>query len=166
MVDAPPLRERRVDLVVLAEHFVRQLSAEMGMPVPRFSAAAREAVAAYDYPGNVRELRNLVERALLESGGEIQSEHLHFVFPLGSPAGSGTPSPEVPRRAHGLAASAPAEDQRILAFVREQGSINNAQCRELLGVGMHRAWYLLRRLHRAGALRQDSSGRWAHYRLP
>jgi len=57
-------------------------------------------------------------------------------------------------------------DERILTFVREKGSVNNAQCRKLLGVGMHRAWYLLRRLHRAERLQQNSSGRWATYHLP
>jgi hypothetical protein len=41
--------------------------------------------------------------------------------------------------------------QRILGYVRERGSINNPQWRELLGVGIHRAWYLLRKLQRNGA---------------
>ena len=115
----------------------------------------------------MRELRNLVERAVIESGGgEIQPEHLHFVFPSAPPASSGLAAAAqstAPRRPPAIA---PDDAGRILAYVREKGSINNAQCRELLGVGMHRAWYLLRQLHRADLLKQDSSGRWAHYHLP
>ncbi|HOC01536.1 MAG TPA: sigma-54 dependent transcriptional regulator [Verrucomicrobiota bacterium] len=169
VLNVPPLRERREDIALLAAHFLNQLAAEMGMPPPRFSATALEVLGAYDYPGNVRELRNLVERAVIESGGgEIQPGHLHFVFASApaanvEPARSGPPMAQI-APGHPVAIASD-ETERILAFVREQGSINNAQCRELLGVGMHRAWYLLRQLHRAGVLKQDSSGRWAHYRL-
>ena len=117
---------------------------------------------SYDYPGNIRELKNLIERALIESGGaEIAPEHLHFVFPSGG-SHSGAEGPKV---AASASQNAAAEEQRILRYVREQGSINNTQCRELLGVGIHRAWYLLRKLQRSGALIQDSSRRWAQYRL-
>ena len=59
-----------------------------------------------------------------------------------------------------------ADEERILAYVRVHGVINNAACRELLGVGLHRAWYLLRCLHLKGLLHQECSGRWARYRLP
>jgi DNA-binding NtrC family response regulator len=162
-----PLRERREDIPLLAEHFLGELSAEMGMSLPRFSAAARERLETYDYPGNVRELRNLVERAVIESGGgEIQPHHLHFVFSPTRSAGDSRNSAG-PERANLEDAPESGDDaERILAFVREKGSINNAQCRKLLGVGMHRAWYLLRRLHRAERLQQNSSGRWATYHLP
>ena len=56
-------------------------------------------------------------------------------------------------------------NKKILEFVRENASINNAQCRQLLDVSIHRAWYLLRKLNRKGQLIQDSSKRWARYRL-
>jgi len=167
VLTVPPLRERREDIALLAAHFLNQLAAEMGTPPPRFGPAALEVLGAYDYPGNVRELRNLVERAVIESGGgEIQPGHLHFVFPSTPPA-HGDPATTASSTAGGHpGAIAPDEAERILAYVREKGTINNAQCRELLGVGMHRAWYLLRQLHRADLLKQDSSGRWAHYHLP
>lgn len=166
----PPLRERREDIPLLAGHFLQTLAAEMGMTPPQLSASALTSLGQYDYPGNVRELRNLVERALIESGGgEIQPVHLHFVF---SPARreSSSGGGQDPGSASGPDSAtdrlpALAEDDRILAFVKEHGSINNTECRELLGVGMHRAWYLLRKMHRTGTLRQDSSGRWARYHL-
>ena len=55
---------------------------------------------------------------------------------------------------------------RILGDVREHGTIKNAQCRPLLGVSIHRAWYLLRKLSRNGRRVQDGSKRGARYHLP
>ncbi|NKB66461.1 MAG: response regulator [Candidatus Latescibacteria bacterium] len=79
-VNAPPLRQRREDIPLLAQHFAQLLAAEMGRPVPGFAPAAMEALEQYDFPGNVRELKNVVEHALIESaGGDIEVEHLHFV---------------------------------------------------------------------------------------
>ncbi len=162
IAELPPLRERREDIRLLVGHFLAQLAAEMGLPRPGASEAALVVLEGYDYPGNIRELKNLIERALIESGGdEINPEHLHFAFPAGG-SRAGTDGPKVAASASQTAA---ADEQRILAYVREHGSINNTQCRELLGVGIHRAWYLLRKLQRSGALVQDSSRRWAQYRL-
>ena len=79
-VTAPPLRERREDIPLLARHFLKLFAAEMGREAPALSPEAAERLGGYDYPGNVRELKNLIERALIESGGtEIRPRHLHFV---------------------------------------------------------------------------------------
>lgn len=78
--EVPPLRDRIGDIPLLAEHFVRALSSEMGLGAPRVSPDALEAMKEHPFPGNVRELKNLVERALIESCGEtITPEHLHFL---------------------------------------------------------------------------------------
>jgi DNA-binding NtrC family response regulator len=58
----PPLRERREDIMVLLEHFLRQDSARQGAAAPVISDEAVESLVAYDWPGNVRELRNVTER--------------------------------------------------------------------------------------------------------
>jgi DNA-binding NtrC family response regulator len=159
IADVPPLRDRREDIRLLVEHFLTQISAEMGLSRPNVSEDALRVLQSYDYPGNIRELKNLIERALIESGGdEIAPEHLHFVFATSGNA-------EGAKVAARTSQNAAADEQRILGFVRERGSINNTQCRELLGIGIHRAWYLLRKLQRSGALVQDSSRRWAQYRL-
>jgi two-component system nitrogen regulation response regulator NtrX len=67
----PPLRERREDIGVLAEHFVRQLTDQNNWRPKSFSREAMEALENYSWPGNVRELRNVVERVLLLASGEI-----------------------------------------------------------------------------------------------
>jgi DNA-binding NtrC family response regulator len=61
----PPLRERREDIPVLAEHFLRRCSAELGKPVDGFAPEAISFLAAHDWPGNVRELAKLIERAVV-----------------------------------------------------------------------------------------------------
>ena len=61
----PPLRERRSDVLLLAEHFRALYSARHGRETTGFSAAARRLLVAYDYPGNVRELENVVEAAVV-----------------------------------------------------------------------------------------------------
>lgn len=64
----PPLRERREDIPVLVEHFNRKFSAEYGKPLKEFTAEAIESLQANDWYGNVRELKNTVERIVIMSG--------------------------------------------------------------------------------------------------
>ena len=61
----PPLRERREDIPLLAEHFVQHISSALGKDVTGISAAALNLLIAYDWPGNVRELENVIERAIV-----------------------------------------------------------------------------------------------------
>jgi DNA-binding NtrC family response regulator len=76
-VTLPPLRDRAVDIPVLAEHFLRHYGGPSG---PRLTAEAIAALQQYKWPGNVRELRNVIERAvLLANGGTISAREL----PLG-----------------------------------------------------------------------------------
>jgi DNA-binding NtrC family response regulator len=63
-VDAPPLRERGGDVLLLAQHFVEKFAARGGKPVRGIHHAAAERLVAYDWPGNVRELENCIERAV------------------------------------------------------------------------------------------------------
>jgi DNA-binding NtrC family response regulator len=61
----PPLRERRGDVPVVAQHLLQHLAHEMRRPVPALDAEAEQALAEHSWPGNVRELRNVLERAIL-----------------------------------------------------------------------------------------------------
>ncbi len=77
----PPLRDRCEDLPALVEHFARQVSAQNGWkPVP-FTAEAIEALKEYSWPGNIRELRNVVERLLLLAGSEVGAEDVRAALP-------------------------------------------------------------------------------------
>src|SRR5947208_9726754 len=76
-VHIPPLRARRAEIVPLAEVFLRQFACSAGRPAPRLSTQSAQVLQAYGWPGNIRELRNMMERAvLLATGDEIVPEHL------------------------------------------------------------------------------------------
>jgi len=165
----PALREHKEDLPLLACHFLERLATEMGMRPPALTPNALAALAAYDYPGNVRELKNLIERALIESGGgQIGPEHLHFVYPGAEPASApkdcAASHPERAGKTGSRQGLAEASDEaRILEHVRQHGGINNAECRDLLRIGIQRASYLLRKLHRTGLLVREHSRKSANY---
>jgi len=82
----PPLRERREDIPVLCELFLRQVAQELKLPRRSLRPEALEKLKRYDFPGNARELRNLIERAsLLSRGNELGADS----FPL--PTGAAEP---------------------------------------------------------------------------
>ena len=170
-VEVPPLRERWEDIPLLVEHFLKLFAREMNLSKPALSGPALAALQAYDFPGNVRELKNIVERSLIESGGaEITSEHLHLLNPargaIADDAGTTTHLGSAASQGGRTYAPAMSDEDRILAYVHQHGTINNTECRQLLSVGMHRAWYLLHKMHQDGQLKQESGRRWAQYRLP
>ena len=85
----PPLRRRREDIPGLCELFSREVSRELKMPMRPIGAAALEKLKRYDFPGNIRELRNLIERAfILSAGPEIGPENFPTVLPDERSAGS------------------------------------------------------------------------------
>jgi DNA-binding NtrC family response regulator len=72
-----PLRKRREDIMLLAEHFLKGFGERKGTQYEGFSPEVRDLLINYDFPGNARELRNLVDHAaILARSGQIQAEHL------------------------------------------------------------------------------------------
>jgi len=65
----PPLRERREDIPILFDYFIKLISQKLNKKIPSIDSSVVKALTAYDFPGNVRELRNMVERALILSDG-------------------------------------------------------------------------------------------------
>jgi DNA-binding NtrC family response regulator len=80
LIELAPLRERRDDIPLLANHFVERFAASMSRPAPRISPAAMELLINYSWPGNVRELENAVERAMLV-GQRAELEPADFPLP-------------------------------------------------------------------------------------
>jgi DNA-binding NtrC family response regulator len=76
----PPLRERREDIILLADHFLERYRKSMNRRPLQFSGAARERMLQYEWPGNVRELQNAIERAVVVARGETVEDDL---LPLG-----------------------------------------------------------------------------------
>lgn len=222
---APPLRERKEDIPVLAHHFVKQIAVELDISPPRIPFQTMALLLDYPFPGNIRELRNIIEHALIEcEGGTLLPEHLHLrslrmhdkkaAYAQGTPGiaqrSFGIHAPSVPRatwppdqlelilikgalahekgnitaaaellnispgRVERIAQSpiaeknpdqAASDEERITAYLETRNSINNLECRKLLGVQLHRASYLLKKLRRQGVLKKAKGGRWTHYEL-
>ena len=138
----PALREMREDTERLAETILRRQSAAGGGKAPRLSADALERLEGYDFPGNVRELENVLERALaLTAGGEIRAEDLRItptrVAPAAAPAAlSGRPLPE----------QLDAVERQAILDALEQTHYNRTAAAKLLGITFRALRYRMERL--------------------
>jgi DNA-binding NtrC family response regulator len=121
----PPLRERVVDIPILADHFMERISAELGRGEVELTPAAVTALQEYAWPGNIRELRNVLERALLLTDhARIEPHDLVFEASAPAQAGAGTP---------GDTTLAELERKHILRILGEEGG-NVPRAAQRLGV--------------------------------
>jgi two-component system nitrogen regulation response regulator NtrX len=122
----PPLRERKEDIPSLVEYFAQQVSAQNGWkPVP-FAAQAVAALRDYAWPGNIRELRNAVERLLLLAGDSVDASNVEMALPRGWSAATAS---GVDTRAAGPLAQRVAEFERstlLAELERSGGHVTNA----------------------------------------
>ncbi len=138
-VNIPPLREHKGDIMLLAEHFLKKFSLQNGKRKPTLSPQAMHMLNHYDFPGNVRELENIVERAtLLTEKGVVQAETLGLKIPqitLDLPDGSALP-------AHiraGEVTLRDAELSLILATLDKTAG-NKTQAAKILDVSVRTLW--------------------------
>ncbi|MCS6803787.1 MAG: sigma-54 dependent transcriptional regulator [Acidobacteriota bacterium] len=130
----PPLRERREDIPLLAEHFLRQFAQNMNKPIHGFATDAMHMLCQYDWPGNVRELQNAIERAVLVcKGSTIEPSDLPFQVNNG-------PSP-VPGQS-----LADMERHHILRVLQQTGW-NISQSARLLGIDRVTLYNKIKRYH-------------------
>jgi DNA-binding NtrC family response regulator len=114
-VELPPLRKRTEDLPALVDHFVRQVSAQNGWkPVP-FAESAINALKQYAWPGNIRELRNVVERLLLLAGETVDAAAVELALP----AAHASRKPGTANSINPLDTSGPLAD-RVASFERAE----------------------------------------------
>jgi two-component system response regulator HydG len=135
-VRLPPLRERREDVLLLAAHFMKELSAAHGKHATRIAEPVRKAMLAYDWPGNVRELRNFIESMLvLDSDGVLGLDDVQDSAVLGRlPAGGG--AGHAAAGADGLIGRPLGEVERYYAeqaLARTGG--NREEAARMLGIG-------------------------------
>ena len=187
IVHVPPLRERMEDIPLLIEHFLAMFKEEMRLKQqPKISSTAQRLLETYPFPGNVRELKNIIEHALIKSSGTlIEPQHLHLtnIDSLGVPQSKeqnkgfvlmvkralsqtkGEPEAAAERLGISPAEIYPflSETDIIQTYVKEEGSITNAECSKLLGVDRHRARYLLKQMCSENLLVQVGANRGARY---
>jgi len=83
-IQLPPLRERREDIALLVRYFAEQVTAQNGWKPAPFTEEAIAALAQQSWPGNIRELRNVVERLLLLAQDEVTAETVALALPQGA----------------------------------------------------------------------------------
>jgi two-component system response regulator PilR (NtrC family) len=136
----PPLRERGEDILMLAHHILQRLCAEQGTELPGLSAQAQAVLLEYPFPGNVRELENILERALtLCSDGlidvddlQLRSQHAATVPPADADATLGTQLEEIEREA--------------IVRALEQTRYNKTAAAKLLGMSFRALRYRIKKL--------------------
>jgi DNA-binding NtrC family response regulator len=192
IVNVPPLRERVDDIGLISQHFLGLLCREMGKELAELSSEAMGALEAYGFPGNVRELKNIIEHALIKSGGRtIEVSHLQLLdwrpvtgAKLVSENDDDLVDAEkweqsrerVIRRAKKKPTDSDADEvesettlgtneEKILSFLEEHESISNTECRDLLSIDLNQASYILRKLCSYGLLKTEGERRWRRYRL-
>jgi DNA-binding NtrC family response regulator len=123
------LSERREAIVPLAEYFLARAAVAIGSRPNRLSDAARSALVRYAWPGNIRELKNVIERAVILAHGEIDASH------LGLEAGSPFPPPE------GLLA---AGEREVIRNALSQNGGNRKETARILGISLRTLQYRIK----------------------
>jgi two-component system response regulator PilR (NtrC family) len=148
-IRVPPLRERRNDIRPLAEAILGRLEKRIGLTALKLSGEAWRALETYDYPGNVRELENVLERAATLSGsGTIEAEHIR----LRAAPRSGGAAPTSAAVAAGAEASGGLSDQLehlerdTIMKALEQSRYNKTAAAKLLGLSYRALRYKIQKL--------------------
>ena len=165
-IPVPALRERGDDLLILAEHFLKRCARKHGIKVNGFADSARAMLAGYRWPGNVREMQNTIERAVIltESGRPITSAALGLPGDFSAFLPPATPEPEIftaPTPANvstravtdesgGVLTIAVLEKQAIQAALLQTGS-NRTQAAALLGISIRTLRNKLQEYRTAGS---------------
>lgn len=154
-VELPPLRQRRGDILPLVEYFIGQYGKRLQVQEPTLQPEARKALLEYSWPGNIRELENVIHAALLvSSGGTIRTSDLRFsAMPTGpgnSIHNSATPQQNIITQLDRLFAAPPKElyeqlEELIVKHAFNYCSNNQVQTAKLLGVSRNILRTLLKR---------------------
>jgi two-component system response regulator AtoC len=143
-IHVPPLRERREDIALLARGFLQELAAEMNKHVTTISPAALDLLARHNWPGNIRELRNSVERAILSCvGNTIDVADL----PPGLQTSATTSAPtSVPPSSEGLDRWLEEVERGAILRALAQTNGVQAQAAKILGISERSLWHRVKKL--------------------
>jgi DNA-binding NtrC family response regulator len=137
----PPLRERREDIRPLVDHFVERYAKENGKKIEEVSKEALDRLLKYDYPGNVRELENIVERAVVITRGTvIETEDLPF-----GPRSREERAEAIPEGKKGVRAAMESLERRLIEQAMVEASSNQTRAAEILGLSERMLRYKLKK---------------------
>ncbi|HBV38553.1 MAG TPA: phage shock protein operon transcriptional activator [Erwinia sp.] len=140
VVQLPPLRERRSDILVMAEHFAIQMCRELGLPFfPGFSTRARQTLLEHEWPGNVRELKNVVERSVYRHSETDEALDTIIINPFQRlyAAPTANTAGDLPALPLDLRRWQHHQERELLQKGLEQARYNQRRAADLLGVTYH-----------------------------
>jgi two-component system response regulator PilR (NtrC family) len=144
-IHLPPLRERREDIPLLAESFLRRFSQEMGKNVVKISTEAMQRLSRHSWPGNVRELENVIERAVaLETQQAVLPERLPETFLVDGSGSTASPSPAI-GVGFDLDNHLRAIELNLVRSALEQESWSRTEASRRLGITPRSLRYLMRK---------------------
>jgi two-component system response regulator PilR (NtrC family) len=145
----PPLRERLDDIALLAQRYLDRLAPEWGIEAPRLTAKALEALKAYSFPGNVRELENILERAVaLSEGDTIEAADLQLprIRSEGDEPGEPSHGPDADPKRVGLTEYIDSLEREALIKTLEECRYNKTAAAKKLGITFRAMRYRLKKL--------------------
>ena len=138
----PPLREREGDVLLLADHILARLGAGMDLPQPALTRSARERLKQHSFPGNVRELENILERALtLCEAGRIDADDIQLRTPQASTGSEAAESAD-----GGLGSQLEDVEREAIVQALEQTRYNKTAAAKLLGISFRALRYRIKKL--------------------
>jgi len=146
-IKIPPLRKRKEDIPILATYFIEKYSKEFGKEIKKISAYAMELLMEYEFPGNVRELENIIERSVaLETSNIILPENLvisrdqqhESLFP---------PEPEIPEGGLDLNETLSSIETQIIKKALEKAKGSKTRAAEFLHVSLPSFLHRLKKLN-------------------
>jgi two-component system, NtrC family, response regulator PilR len=144
-IPLPPLRERREDIPFLAEHFLAKYSEQMGKPVMTIARSAMDLLLRHDWPGNIRELENVLERAVaLEATPTILPESLPPSIRGAGPR-NGTPTDGLPQSGFDLEAHVKQIECSYIAEALQRAGGVQVKAAELLGMSFRSFRYYVKK---------------------
>jgi len=142
VVQLPPLRERRSDILVMAEHFAIQMCRELGLPLfPGFTESAQQALLNHSWPGNVRELKNVVERSVYRHHSSDEALDNIIINPFArrnaQAVSEATPASDLPALPLDLRQWQNQQERNLVDASLQQAKYNQRRAAELLRVTYH-----------------------------
>jgi two-component system response regulator AtoC len=156
-IELPPLRERKEDLPLLAEHFLERINLKIGTDLRGLSAGAMDLLFAHDWPGNVRQLANILERAAIASTGSVLTgADIRAAFQRRGQEPAAGPGPAAAGGDEAMSLRRTLEEVErnlILSALQRAGGVQK-DAAALLGISPKNLWNKLQK-HAIAASRQD-----------
>jgi DNA-binding NtrC family response regulator len=160
-INVPPLRQRKEEIAKLADYFVQFFTSDAEAPQPAITPEVLSRLQQHDYPGNVRELKNIIQRAVIASGGhDISVQHLDFLSPLHAKAQvAGDPCPLGSVGLAGLPLNIDQAEAELIVRALQKAEGNVSEAARMLGIARTKLYRKMATVPVARAIHRGAGSR-------